>query len=66
MWHVIWHVVVGLGLAAVGGIWFFLFFIMSIFSTDAGKINSMTYGVWLIGALGLIPLGFGVRLLLTI
>ena len=66
MWHAIWHVIVGLGLGIVGALWVFLFFIMSIFSTDAGKINSMTFGTWAIGALGLIPVGLGGWLLLTI
>ena len=66
MWHVIWHVVLGLGLGAVGAIWFIFFFVMSVMSADAGKINSMTFGMWAIAALGLAPAGLGVWLLLTI
>ena len=66
MWHVLWHVVVGLGLGAVGALWCLFFFVMSVMTTDAGKINSMTFGTLAIAALGLIPAGLGVWLLLTI
>ncbi len=66
MWHAIWHVVLGIGLGAVGGIWLIFFFVMSVMTADAGKINSMTFATWAIAALGLIPAGFGVWLLLTI
>jgi hypothetical protein len=58
--------VAGFGLGLAGALWFIFFFVMSVMTTAAGKINSMTFGTWAISALGLISTGLGAWLILTI
>jgi len=46
MWHIVWHVVVGLGLIVIAAPSIFFLFIMSIFTTDKGGVNDMTGVMW--------------------
>jgi len=63
MWHVIWHVIVGLALLIIGVCVAFLFFIMSVFASDK-EVNPLTFAMLGIAALGAIAAIFGIWLLL--
>ena len=63
MWHVIWHVIVGLTLILIGVPSALLFFIMSIFASDK-DVNRMTSTMLGLAAVGAIAAFYGVWLIL--
>ena len=63
MWHVIWHVIVGLALILIGVSSALLFFIMSIFASDK-DVNRMTSTMLGLAAVGAIAAFYGVWLIL--